>query len=94
MVSISSEQSVLHVKSAIGHPAGHPGPWVGGVNDALFHGMPGRLKVLYIATLSRTGAWLAEPLPPIARPKSSWKRPPGRQPAWNGFATRSLTPFS
>ncbi|MGA2255470.1 MAG: hypothetical protein ABSG53_12465 [Thermoguttaceae bacterium] len=28
--------------------------------DALFHGMPGRLKVLYIATPSRTGAWLAE----------------------------------
>jgi DNA-binding NarL/FixJ family response regulator len=28
--------------------------------DALFYGMPGRLKVLYIATASRTGAWLAE----------------------------------
>ncbi len=28
--------------------------------DALFHGMPGRLKVLYIATPSRTGAWLTE----------------------------------
>jgi DNA-binding NarL/FixJ family response regulator len=28
--------------------------------DALFHGMPGRLKVLYIATPNRTGAWLAE----------------------------------
>src|SRR5580658_3097146 len=28
--------------------------------DALFHGMPGRLKVLYIATPSRSGAWLAE----------------------------------
>jgi DNA-binding response OmpR family regulator len=28
--------------------------------DALFHGMPGRLKVLYISTASRTGAWLAE----------------------------------
>jgi DNA-binding response OmpR family regulator len=28
--------------------------------DALFHGMPGRLKVLYLATASRTGAWLAE----------------------------------
>ncbi len=28
--------------------------------DALFHGMPGRLKVLYIAASSRTGAWLAE----------------------------------
>ena len=28
--------------------------------DALFHGMPGRLKVLYIAAPSRTGAWLAE----------------------------------
>ena len=28
--------------------------------SALFHGMPGRLKVLYIATPSRTGAWLAE----------------------------------
>src|SRR5208282_192586 len=28
--------------------------------DVLFHGMPGRLKVLYIATPSRTGAWLAE----------------------------------
>ena len=28
--------------------------------DALFHGMPGRLKALYIATASRTGAWLAE----------------------------------
>jgi DNA-binding response OmpR family regulator len=28
--------------------------------DALFHGMPGRLKVLYIATHNRTGAWLAE----------------------------------
>ncbi len=27
--------------------------------DALFHGMPGRLKVLYIATPNRTGAWLA-----------------------------------
>jgi DNA-binding NarL/FixJ family response regulator len=30
--------------------------------EALFHGMPGRLKVLYIATSSRTGAWLAEAL--------------------------------
>jgi DNA-binding response OmpR family regulator len=28
--------------------------------NALFHGMPGRLKVLYIAAPSRTGAWLAE----------------------------------
>src|SRR5271157_1643917 len=28
--------------------------------DALFHGMPGRLKVLYIAAPSRNGAWLAE----------------------------------
>ncbi len=28
--------------------------------NALFHGMPGRLKVLYIATPSRNGAWLAE----------------------------------
>ncbi len=28
--------------------------------EALFHGMQGRLKVLYISTLSRTGAWLAE----------------------------------
>ncbi len=28
--------------------------------DALFHGMPGRLKVLYIATSNRTGAWLTE----------------------------------
>lgn len=28
--------------------------------DTLFHGMPGRLKVLYIAAPSRTGAWLAE----------------------------------
>ncbi len=28
--------------------------------DALFNGMPGRLKVLYIAARSRTGAWLAE----------------------------------
>ena len=28
--------------------------------EALFHGMPGRLKVLYIAAPSRTGAWLAE----------------------------------
>ncbi len=28
--------------------------------DALFHGMPSRLKVLYISTASRTGAWLAE----------------------------------
>ncbi len=28
--------------------------------DALFQGMPGRLKVLYIATPSRNGAWLAE----------------------------------
>ena len=28
--------------------------------DALFHGMPGRMKVLYISTASRTGAWLAE----------------------------------
>ena len=53
--------------STLGHPGspwvtlGHPGsPWVGVVGDALFHGMPGRLKVLYIATPSRTGAWLAE----------------------------------
>ena len=28
--------------------------------DALFQGMPGRLKVLYIATPNRDGAWLAE----------------------------------
>jgi DNA-binding response OmpR family regulator len=28
--------------------------------NALFHGMPGRLKVLYITTASRTGAWLTE----------------------------------
>ena len=28
--------------------------------DMLFHGMPGRLKVLDIAAPSRTGAWLAE----------------------------------
>ena len=28
--------------------------------NALFQGMPGRLKVLYIATPRRTGAWLAE----------------------------------
>jgi len=28
--------------------------------DALFQGMPGRLKVLYIASPSRSGAWLAE----------------------------------
>ena len=28
--------------------------------DALFNGMQGRLKVLYISTLSRAGAWLAE----------------------------------
>ena len=27
---------------------------------ALFQGMPGRLKILYIATPSRSGAWLAE----------------------------------
>ena len=71
MAAISSEH--LSVKSAIGQPAGHRGtgapstlghagsPWVGVVGDALFfEGMPGRLKVLYIATPSRTGAWLAE----------------------------------
>jgi DNA-binding response OmpR family regulator len=28
--------------------------------NAQFHGMQGRLKVLYISTASRTGAWLAE----------------------------------
>jgi len=28
--------------------------------DAMFHGMPGRLKVLYITTPGRSGAWLAE----------------------------------
>ena len=28
--------------------------------DTLFHGMPDRLKILYIAAPSRTGAWLAE----------------------------------
>src|SRR6516164_5655386 len=28
--------------------------------DALFYGMQGRLKVLYISTASRAGAWLAE----------------------------------
>ncbi len=28
--------------------------------DALFNGMQGRLKVLYISTVSRAGAWLAE----------------------------------
>ncbi len=71
MAAISSEH--LSVKSAIGQPAGHRGtgapstlghagsPWVGVVGDAVFfEGMPGRLKVLYIATPSRTGAWLAE----------------------------------
>ena len=30
--------------------------------NALFNGMPGRLKVLYIATRDRSGAWLAEAL--------------------------------
>jgi hypothetical protein len=28
--------------------------------DALFYGMQGRLKVLYISTASRAGGWLAE----------------------------------